>query len=245
MRFLSSGFIVASSRLVSKLGIIRSFAVGKELGQLAKLGDGLFAETVELFFERGIALGQSRIVDAFGFDQDFLLLTRDLLQLVALALHFALHAAHARSHGRALRVLQRRYHLRHLIEQLPGHLPRAFDIALHRVFCESLRAPEHVVKAETLHGFGVHKIVRHLLRQLRQRLLQGRQGFRQLGDLLHDRVEVLVAALSFSRDSIRRSWLRAKSCAVEANSWAFIRLPISSDKKRHALQLGGDLVARS
>ena len=35
---------------------------------------------------------------------------------------------------------------------------------------------------------------------------------------------------SFSKESIRRSWLRAKSCAVEANSCAFIRLPISSDK---------------
>ena len=34
---------------------------------------------------------------------------------------------------------------------------------------------------------------------------------------------------SLSRESISRSWLRAKSCAVEASSWAFMRLPMSSD----------------
>ncbi len=140
---------------------------------MAELGDCPFEEFVELVLEPGVTLGQGAVVETFGLEQDLLLLPRDLLEFIALALHFPLHAAHARSHLRALRVLQGSDHLRHLVKQLARQLPRALDIALRQLLLNFLKRALHFVKTEALHRLGVHKIVGHLLRQLRRRPLQG------------------------------------------------------------------------
>ncbi len=151
---------------------------------------------VELVLERGVALGERAVIEALGLNQYFLLLARDLLQLVALALHFALHAAHARGHLRALRVLHRRDHLRHLIEQLARELARAFDVALSQFFADLIQGalnisskPSPCIVSAFMKSSGI------CCASCDIGALQRIEGLGQLGDLLHDRVEILVAAL--------------------------------------------------
>jgi hypothetical protein len=103
----------------------------------------------------------------------------------------------------------------------------------------------HFIEAETAHRLSVHEIVGHLLGKLRQRLLKLGKGLGHFGDLLHDRVQVFVAALEFFQ-RIHQPLLAARQ--VPGRGGKLLGLEPLADvfrKHRHALQFRGNLVARS